>query len=171
MDTPRPQKITYRGMVEEKREEIPITKMWPNKSKHPTANRTRDAEVTHETPFYMFNCGPGCGCSLRSVIIMKTIGLSLLLVGFSWVIYDAVSSFTSYQHMRWILQSKNLPAGESIPRDEAVSAMRELSLTLKNRHRLIIVPSSLMLAGGLLIYLRNSPDRSKQTEQVDASDR
>ena len=26
-----------------------------NKSKHPTANRTRDAEATHETPFKIFD--------------------------------------------------------------------------------------------------------------------
>ena len=102
---------------------------------------------------------------------MKTIGLGLLVAGFIWIVFDAASSYVSYQHMRWISQSKNLPAGESIPRNIAVSAMRELSLSLKNRHRLIIVPSSFMLIGGLLIYLGSSPSRSKQTEQGAGSDR
>jgi hypothetical protein len=83
---------------------------------------------------------------------MKRIGISLLVVGFAWLLIDAATSFTSYQHTRWIWQSQNLPAGDSVPREAAVSAMRELSLDLKNRHRVVIKPAGMMLIGGLLIF-------------------
>lgn len=102
---------------------------------------------------------------------MKTIGLVFLVVGFIWIVHDTASTFVSYQHTRWIWQSKHLPAGESIPRSEAVSAMRELSLNLKNRHRVILIPTSCMLVGGLLIFFGRSDDRGKNVaEQVAASD-
>lgn len=80
---------------------------------------------------------------------MRLLGISLLLVGFLWIAWDAADSFVGYQHMRWIWPSQHLPAGETIQRTEAVSAMRELSLALKDRHRAVFVPALLMLAGGL----------------------
>jgi hypothetical protein len=93
---------------------------------------------------------------------MKRIGLNILIVGFIWLMFDTISSYTSYQHRQWIWQSKNLPAGEEIPRDDAVMAMRELSLDLKDRHRVVIMPAALMLIGGLLTFFarprRRNPD-------------
>jgi hypothetical protein len=80
---------------------------------------------------------------------MRLLGISLLVVGFLWIAWDAADSFVGYQHMRWIWQSQHLPAGETIQRTEAVGAMRELSLALKDRHRVVFIPALLMLAGGL----------------------
>ena len=82
---------------------------------------------------------------------------------------DAGSSFTSFQHTRWIWQSQNLPAGDLIPRDEVVSNMRELSLSLNNRHRLIAIPACLMLAGGLLIFISSATDRKRKEAEQDTA--
>ncbi|MGD9420054.1 MAG: hypothetical protein Q7R22_014050 [Verrucomicrobiota bacterium JB025] len=87
---------------------------------------------------------------------MRRIGLVLLVAGFCWLLVDAVSAFSSFQHARWVWQSKTLPTGGTIPRDEAVSAMRELSLGLNDRHRVVLIPGLCMLAGGLLIFFAPS---------------
>jgi hypothetical protein len=81
---------------------------------------------------------------------MRLLGILLLVVGFLWIAWDASDSFVGYQHMRWMWQSQHLPAGDTIPRTDAVGAMRELSLALKDRHRVILLPALLMLAGGLI---------------------
>ena len=87
---------------------------------------------------------------------MRTIGILLLIAGFLWIAGDG---FTNYQHARWAGQSQHLPAGETIPRAEAVRAMRKLSLALKDRHRLVLVPATLMLTGGLLVTFKGSTNR------------
>lgn len=81
---------------------------------------------------------------------MRLIGIILLVTGFLWICYDAAEGFVEYQYTRWIWQSQNLPTGETIKRADAVSAMRDLSLDLKSRHRVVIAPALLMLAGGLV---------------------
>jgi hypothetical protein len=101
--------------------------------------------------------------------MMKRIGLGWLVVGFVWLLIDAVSTFNSYQHTRWIWKSQNLPAGESISREAAVLGMRELSLDLKYRHRFILIPGCLMLAGGLLIFISSRSVRTTNTAEQDAS--
>lgn len=83
---------------------------------------------------------------------MRIIGLGFLVTGFAWLLIDTLFAFTSYQQSRWIWQSQNLPGGDRIPRDVSISAMRDLSLDLKNRHRVILFPGCVMLAGGLLVF-------------------
>jgi hypothetical protein len=81
---------------------------------------------------------------------MRLLGIILLVGGFLWISYDAAVGFTEYQYLRWMWQSQNLPAGETIQRTDAISAMRSLSLDLKDRQRLVLIPAVLMLAGGLV---------------------
>ena len=81
---------------------------------------------------------------------MRPLGLSLLLIGFLWITWDAAGGFVGYQYTRWMWHSQQLPAGDTIQRTDAVRAMRELSIALKDRHRVILLPAVLMLAGGLL---------------------
>ena len=87
---------------------------------------------------------------------MRSLGIVLLVTGFLWIAWDVAGGFTGYQHVRWIWQSQHLPAGETIQRTEAVGAMRELSLALKDRHRLVFVPALLMLAGGFIAAFSRS---------------
>ena len=82
---------------------------------------------------------------------MRLIGFSMLLSGFLWIAWDCAEGFVQYQHALWILQTQHLPPGESIRRTDAVGAMRQLSLDLKNRHREILLPSIVMLVGGLIL--------------------
>ena len=86
-------------------------------------------------------------------LAMKTTGTIIICIGLLWVIYDCCIGFTSYQHLNWIRSSKQLSDSESISRDEAVIAMRKMSLDLKNRHRIILIPTGLMFLGGLLVVL------------------
>ena len=81
---------------------------------------------------------------------MKLFGITLLVIGFLWISYDAAEGFVIYSYTGWMWQSQNLPAGETIKCTEAISAMRDLSLSLKDRHRHVLVPAVVMLAGGLV---------------------
>jgi hypothetical protein len=81
---------------------------------------------------------------------MRLFGTALLVIGFLWIGWDVGSGFVSYQYTAWISQSQHLPSGDTLTRDEASGAMRELGLALKDRHRVVIFPATLMLAGGLL---------------------
>jgi hypothetical protein len=82
---------------------------------------------------------------------MRLIGFSLLVSGFLWIAWDCVDRFTRHQHALWILQTKQLPAGETTPRAVATETMREMGLHLENRHREIFLPAAVMLVGGLLL--------------------
>jgi hypothetical protein len=82
---------------------------------------------------------------------MRLIGFSMLISGFLWIAWDCAEGFVEHQHALWILQTQHLPPGESIKRTDAAGAMRQLSLDLKDRHREILLPSVVMLAGGLIL--------------------
>ena len=75
----------------------------------------------------------------------------MLVSGFLWIAWDCAEGFVEYQHALWILRTQHLPPGESIKRTDAAGAMRQLSLDLKNRHREILLPSIVMLVGGLIL--------------------
>ena len=81
---------------------------------------------------------------------MKLLGIALLVFGFLWLAWDAAIGFVTDQHTMWIWQSQHLPPGDTLTRSQASGAMRELSLALKDRHRVILLPALLMLAGGLI---------------------
>jgi hypothetical protein len=86
---------------------------------------------------------------------MRILGYILLVGGFVWLAYDGAIGFTDDQYIMWIRYSKTkLPPSDPVARRDAVGAMRGLSLDLKNRHRLVIVPGVLMLAGGLVVGIR-----------------
>src|SRR3954463_8062316 len=86
---------------------------------------------------------------------MRTLGYILLIGGFVWLAYDVAIGFTEDQYAIWIGYSKTkLPAGDPVPRRDVIGIMRELCLDLKNRHRFVIAPGVLMLAGGLLVGSR-----------------
>jgi hypothetical protein len=81
---------------------------------------------------------------------MKKLGVTLLVVGFLWIAWDAAVGFTDKQYTVWIWQSQHLPAGDTLTRSQASAAMRELSLALKDMHRVVVIPALLMLVGGLM---------------------
>jgi hypothetical protein len=82
---------------------------------------------------------------------MRTIGYLLLNAGFLWIVWDSIHGFVAYQHSRWIWQSQQLPTGETLRREDAMTALRTLSLELKDRHRIVLIPSFMMLAGACLL--------------------
>ncbi len=90
---------------------------------------------------------------------MRLLGIALLIFGFLWIAFDTADSFVGYQHTHWLWQSQRLPNSETIKRTDAISAMRNLSLDLKDRHRVIVLPALLMLAGGLVAALRQSKQK------------
>ena len=93
---------------------------------------------------------------------MKMLGLVLLLGGFLWIGWDCAADFVIYQHGRWMWQSQHLSAGDTIKRDEAIGAMRDLSIALKDRHRRVLLPAFVMFAGG---FVSAFAPRSKRLEE------
>jgi hypothetical protein len=81
---------------------------------------------------------------------IKLLGIALLLIGFLWIAWDVFDGFVSLSYTKWMSQSQHLPAGDAIKRDDAIKALRELSIALKERHQELIFPASLMLIGGLI---------------------
>jgi len=90
---------------------------------------------------------------------MRLLGFSLLGIGFLWITLDVVSGFSNFQHMNWIWHSQNLPSGETIEKSAAVGVMRELSLALNTRHRIVVIPALLMLVGGLSLAFSPTPPK------------
>ncbi|SKA98447.1 hypothetical protein SAMN02745166_02760 [Prosthecobacter debontii] len=81
---------------------------------------------------------------------MRLLGIVLLIVGFLWIAWDVASGFVMDSYLTWVWQSQHLPPGDTLTRNQASGAMRELSLALKDRHRVVLIPAWLMLAGGLI---------------------
>jgi len=84
---------------------------------------------------------------------MKAFGFLVVVMGFLWIISDCAMWFTQFQHGYWWQRSGELPAGSMIERDKAIQAMRDISLRLNERHRDIVLPAFLMLAGSALVLL------------------
>ena len=78
---------------------------------------------------------------------MKILGLLLLIGGFLWLAFHASS--TAFSYTRWMYHSQHLPEGKTIPRSDAINAMRDLQLELKDHHRFVLLPAMVMLVGGL----------------------
>jgi heme A synthase len=95
---------------------------------------------------------------------MRFFGITLLVIGFLWIGWDVAVGFTDAQYEVWISQSQHLPPGDTLTRSQASAAMRELSLTLKDMHRFVIIPALLMLVGGLIAAF--SQRRQKNETQV-----
>ncbi len=90
---------------------------------------------------------------------MRLFGITMLVVGILWIVWDAASGFVTAQHSMWIWQSQQMPTGEKITRSQASGAMRELSLALKDRHRIVVIPALLMLVGGFTAAFGRSAPR------------
>ena len=84
---------------------------------------------------------------------MKAFGFLVVVMGFLWIISDCAMWFTQFQHGYWWWRSGQLPAGDMIERDKAIQAMRDISLRLNERHRDIVLPAFVMLAGSVLVLL------------------
>jgi len=95
---------------------------------------------------------------------MNLLGIALPIFGFLWIAWDAVEGFNVYQHERWVWQSQHLSEGETVKRSDAVSAMRELSLALKDQHRVVLLPALLRLAGGLMAAFGRKRQRGSGAE-------
>ena len=90
---------------------------------------------------------------------MKQLGITLLFAGFFWIVWDAESGFAGDRHSYVMISASNLPSGEAIKREDAVQAMGQLSWELIKRHKTVLLPALIMLAGGLLA----SFDKRKQS--------
>jgi len=80
---------------------------------------------------------------------MRLFGIALLIFGFLCLGWDTAVGFVDDQYTTWIWHSQHMPPGDTLTRSQASGATRELSLALKDRHRVLFLPALLMLAGGL----------------------
>ena len=91
-------------------------------------------------------------------MIKKVISYALLLIGFVWIAGVCLDLFSAQHHSLWVWHSQNLTAGESIPRDDAVSQMRKLELAIQNVYQPLVIPALLMLIGGILNGIKKNKD-------------
>ena len=91
---------------------------------------------------------------------MKLIGIAVLTLGFVWIAFDASVTFTAYSYAHWMWHTKQFSTGDVVPRAQAINGMRDFQIAVKDRHRLVLLPASLMLAGGLIGALGNRKERS-----------
>lgn len=84
---------------------------------------------------------------------MRTFGFLVVLIGFLWILSDCATWFTAFQHGYVWRKTGDLPVGTMIERDRAIRAMRDISLRLNERHRDILLPAFVMLAGSFVVYL------------------
>ncbi len=87
---------------------------------------------------------------------MKIIGLTLLIIGFMWIMLEitVVYSANSYTQSMW--HQKNLTQTENIPRSEVISALASLTLNLKKHQSRIFLPAFVMLLGGIMTTVAKS---------------
>jgi hypothetical protein len=93
---------------------------------------------------------------------MRAFGIAMLVAGFLWIGWDTAIGFVDDQHTIWVSESQHMPPGDMLTRDQASGAMRNLSLALKDRHRVLFLPALLMLVGGLTATF----SRSRQKEDA-----
>ena len=94
---------------------------------------------------------------------MKMTAYIMMSVGFLWIAAACLDLFGSPHHTLWIWHSKNLPAGEMIPRENAVSSMRDMALSIQDTYQPLIIPASMILLGGIL----NGRKRRKDIETAN----
>jgi hypothetical protein len=92
---------------------------------------------------------------------MRRRGIALLIIGFLWIGWDTTMGFVDSQYATWVMHSKSMPPGETFTRSQVSGLMRELSLDLKERHRVMIIPTILMLVGGLMAAFGKRAQNSK----------
>jgi uncharacterized membrane protein len=92
---------------------------------------------------------------------MKLTGLSLLVIGFLWIMAEITVGFTATSYTQSMWHQKNLSESETIPRSEAISALNSLTLHLKKQQSRIFLPAFFMLLGGIISTFAPS----KKTQQ------
>ena len=85
---------------------------------------------------------------------MRILGITLLFIGFFWIVWDTTVGVSVAQYSTWMFYSKHLPTGDVVTHQEASKAMAQLALALRDRQRIILVPACLMLAGGIVLTIR-----------------
>lgn len=93
---------------------------------------------------------------------MKALGIIMLVIGYVWIGCD-IFGLTSEPYTVATWQSKQLTkSGETVTLAEATNAVRDANAALGSRHKMLGIPASMMLVGGLLAAY--SKPRKKRDE-------
>ncbi len=92
---------------------------------------------------------------------MKTIGLTLLIIGFMWIMLEITVGYSANSYTQSVWHQKNLSQSETIPRSEVISALNSLTLSLKKHQSRIFLPAFAMLLVGIMTTFA----KPKQTHQ------
>jgi uncharacterized membrane protein len=92
---------------------------------------------------------------------MKTIGLTLLILGFMWIMLEITVGYSVNSYTQSMWHQKNLSQTETIPRSEVISTLNSLTLSLKKHQSRIFLPAFAMLLGGIITTFA----KPKQTHQ------
>ena len=71
-----------------------------------------------------------------------------MAIGIFWI--ATVCLYSTRFHTLWMWHCQNLTAGEMIPRTDAVTQMRSLSLAVRDIYRPLVIPAAMILIGGIL---------------------
>jgi hypothetical protein len=103
---------------------------------------------------------------------VRTLGFLVVLIGFLWILGDCVTWYTAFQHGYVWRKAGELPVGAMIERDRATRAMWDISSRLNERHRDILLPAFVMLAGSFVVFLcparrgREGPSGEREVVKV-----
>lgn len=95
-------------------------------------------------------------------MIKKGIAYTLMLIGFAWIICICLDIFSAQHLSLWLIHSQHLTSGTMIPRDDAVSQMRELELAIQDVYQPLVIPALFMLAGAILNGIGNPKEIIEQ---------
>lgn len=81
---------------------------------------------------------------------MKIIGLTLLIIGFMWIMLKITVGYSANSYTQSMWHQKNLTQTENIPRSEVISALASLTLSLNKHQSRIFLPAFVMLLGRIM---------------------
>ena len=87
---------------------------------------------------------------------MKRVGISMLVVGFCWIVLANVGEVFGGSYLQTMWHSQNLPvaqhlaSGDMILRADAARSLWKLRDDLRGTIRILLIPALMMLVGGLI---------------------
>lgn len=99
----------------------------------------------------------------RRLLIMRVAGTTLLLLGYAWMVGDCVLFFGARQYGLAHLHIGRLAELPTIRREAAARELTDLALELQDSHRILLIPGSMMLVGGLILGVTKKVGRPPHT--------
>ncbi len=103
---------------------------------------------------------------------MRTLGYALVLGGFLWLTYDVLAGFPSYNRVTTaatVAMAKKAWSNPA-PLGYTIGSMWQIYYGQKPKYRLLLLPSGLMLGGGLMLRRQKNPKVFVSSPPPDPAD-